>query len=826
MVNPKTMKTKEARKLVCSSSIRFRFPGVFSAVLLCVVQAWLGERGAWAATQIVVWGGSMGQTNIPPGLTNVVAITAGGLQSVALRDNGKAVNWPYDDNRQVPTYLSNVVAVSAGIGDTWAIRADGTVGRFAGVWSRLEGYSNIVAVSAGGNLGFMGGANCLFLGTDSTVRSYGFFPAPLGMTNIIAIAAGGAHSMALQADGTVTVWGRNIEGQTNVPPGLSNVVAISAGGDYCLALKADGTVAAWGRNDSGQINVPSGLTNVVAISAGYYHSLALRRDGTVVAWGWNDYGQTNVPNGLTNVVAIAAGYEHNVALVANPDLQITTTLLPQTVPAGSQVQFSIGASGAQPISYQWRFNGIDLPGETNFMLNLANVQTNQSGAYSVVVSNPTGTLASREAALVVAPVLITSLWPIDPTTWQGATVQYSAQVNSTVPVSYQWQFNGTDLPGATNSVLTLSNLTRSQSGTYAVKASNVFGEVRRQDSLYVGMIACWGSIYASAPRLSDVAGMSASGNSQIFLKLDGNIAPQPWYGTDPRAPTNHHDIVGISAGRTAGLALRKNGRIVAWGGCCVASSGNISLTNPPPSLTNAIAIATGLNHGAALRRDGTVVVWGIPAAPVLPVLSNAVAITASYSHVMALKKDGTVDGWSASAGDPQTNMPPDLTNVIAIAAGESHSLALKRDGTVVSWGNNQSGQTNVPPDLANVVAIAGGATHSLALKADGSVVAWGSQTNVPAELTNIVAIAAADGFSLALIDGGDRPTLAQQKTPSQSLDLSAWTFLRKNYTLECATSISDTNWHPVMSVSGNGSWTTFTDTNATSSQGFYRLRVE
>ena len=69
--------------------------------------------------------------------------------------------------------------------------------------------------------------------------------------------------------------GNNGSGQTTVPAGLSNVVAIAAGDSHSLALKSDGTVVAWGYNGEGQTTVPAGLSNVVAIAAGGYHSLAL-----------------------------------------------------------------------------------------------------------------------------------------------------------------------------------------------------------------------------------------------------------------------------------------------------------------------------------------------------------------------------------------------------------------------------------------------------------------------------------------------------------------------------------------------------------------------
>ena len=108
------------------------------------------------------------------------------------------------------------------------------------------------------------------------------------MSNVVAIAAGNAHSrahsLALKSDGTVIVWGSNLNGATNVPAGLSGVLAIAAA-DHVLAVKSDHTVVGWGVNNTGQINVPAGLSNVIAVGAGRAHSLALKTDGTVVVWG-------------------------------------------------------------------------------------------------------------------------------------------------------------------------------------------------------------------------------------------------------------------------------------------------------------------------------------------------------------------------------------------------------------------------------------------------------------------------------------------------------------------------------------------------------------
>ena len=118
----------------------------------------------------------------------------------------------------------------------------------------------------------------------------------------------------------MVAWGTNTLG-TNVPVGLTNVVAIAAGGTHALAVKMDGSVVAWGSNGSGETSVPTGLSNVMAVAAGRAHSVALKNDGTVVAWGSNGSGQTNVPGTLANVKLIAAGGNHTLAVVFSPLVQ-------------------------------------------------------------------------------------------------------------------------------------------------------------------------------------------------------------------------------------------------------------------------------------------------------------------------------------------------------------------------------------------------------------------------------------------------------------------------------------------------------------------------
>ena len=113
----------------------------------------------------------------------------------------------------------------------------------------------------------------------------------------------------------MAAWGNNDYNQLNVPANATNVVAIAAGDFHALALKQNGTVVAWGTNGSGQTSVPNGLSNVMAVAAGRAHSVALKNDGTVVAWGDNSGGQTNIGAGLMGIKSIAAGGDHTLAAV-------------------------------------------------------------------------------------------------------------------------------------------------------------------------------------------------------------------------------------------------------------------------------------------------------------------------------------------------------------------------------------------------------------------------------------------------------------------------------------------------------------------------------
>ena len=282
------------------------------------------------------------------GLSGMTAIAAGFFHTVALKNDGTVWAWGSNSNGQlgngtttdnhIPVQvpgLSGMTAIAAGNNFTVALKNDGTV------WAWGS--------NSNGQLGDV---------TTTERHSPVQVSVTSGLSNVIAVAAGYNHTVALInfADGgEVWAWGSDSNGQlgnatngpgtdSNIPlqvGGLANVMAIAAGNAFTLALRNDAlssSVWAWGINNIGQlgdgatddVNTPvevNGMkgTGAIGIAAGYDHSVAMMTDGTVWAWGGNGNGQlgngTTIGSltpvqvsGISGVQAIAAGYFDSVAL--------------------------------------------------------------------------------------------------------------------------------------------------------------------------------------------------------------------------------------------------------------------------------------------------------------------------------------------------------------------------------------------------------------------------------------------------------------------------------------------------------------------------------
>lgn len=750
--------------------------GKYSVVLSNAFGTAVSREALLVIGPVLAWGDdSDGQTNLPPGLTNTIAIATRYGHNLALRSDGTVLAWGRNIYGQcnVPLGLSNVLAIDAGDGFSLALKRDGRVVAWGGTnWGQLnmpEGLSNVVAIAAGDWHG-------LALKSDGTVvgwgrNDFGQASVPSGLTNVVALSAGYYHSLALKNDGTVVGWGRNVYGQAASPKGLSNVVAIAAGFEYNLALRSDGTVAGWGYNTGGQATVPAGLSNAVAIAAGGAHSLAVQGNGSVVGWGSNGNGQINIPAALHNVIAVGAGWIHSLALFNQGPPVLMRQPFTQTNYSGTTVTLSSVAIGPDPLAYQWQFNGAPIADATNAVLMLTNIQPVDAGSYSVTVASPLGTIASSNATLAVVvsrPVLTTQ--PVSQTCFLGpnaSNITFTVSVAGSLPLSYQWQFNGTDIPGATASSLTLTNAQLTNRGLYHVVVSNTVGTLTSADALLgVVPVVAWGYNYSGQtnvpPAATNVVAVAGGQLHCLAMRAEGTLIG---WGVNSSGQTNvpaaATNVVAIAAGANHNLALRAGGTVIAWG------DNSYTQTNVPSSATNVVAIAAGGSHNLALKADGTVIAWGNNSFGQINVPSsatNVVALAGGSTHSLALRADGTVIGWGYN-GYGQISIPSATTNVVAIAAGLNHSLALRADGSVLTWGYSSYGLSNIPAGATNVAAIAAGGYHSLALRADGALVSWGdasySMNTVPSGVTNAIAVAAGQYHNLAVLGDGSPRIISQ-----------------------------------------------------------------
>jgi hypothetical protein len=411
---------------------------------------------------------------------------------------------------------------------------------------------------------------------------------------------------------------------------------------------------------------------------------------------------------------------------------------------GGSAAFTAKGDELYSVTYQWQLNGVNIVGATNADLILANVPTNQQGDYRVIISDNYGSITSSVAnfTIVTPPALVSWITPTNVLAIASSNLTFSVVATAPgesngFPISYQWQFDGTNIPGATASNYSFQ---ASESGVYSVAITNAAGNTNvswNVTVLYPGSLWAWGDDaygQSDVPAGTNFAVIATGEFHSVAVNDDGSVVQ--WGYDFGQVPPDLTNAVTAAAGYEHSIAVRSDGTVVAWG------ANTYGETNVPANLFGVKAVAAGWEHNVALLTNGTVVAWGdnyfgqtnVPAD-----LTNVIEISACSFHNLALKSDGTVEGWGYNY-DGITTPPAGLSNVVAIAAGFEHSLALKSDGTVVAWGANDYGQCNVPTGLSNVMAIAAGWYHSAALKNDGTIVVWGDnaagQTNTPNVFTN------------------------------------------------------------------------------------------
>lgn len=757
-----------------------------------------GKVNCWG---INTWGqlgnGTTVSTSTPvavSGLSQVSAIATGAYHTCALGTDGTVQCWGINFEGQLGngtlsdastpvsvSGLTGVSAITAGENHTCALKTDGTVW----CWGQ----------NSSGNLGN---------GAATTVAPFGI-TTPVnvtGLTDVLAIAAGGSHSCAVKADSTVQCWGYNSDGQLgsgrpDLSPhptaaavtGLTGVTQIAMGLRHGCALRIDGTVRCWGSNNAGQLGNGNtavfqsttpldviGLTGASAISAGVAHSCALGAAGTVRCWGQNSEGELGngttdgsatpvAVNALAGVSTLAAGFYHNCAIRTAGSVQC------------------------------WGFNGSGQLGN--------GTSTNAATPVNVLGVGGAGFLN-------VTPQAQTIIFnPLPPRAVTSTPFTLSATASSGLAVSYSestpgvCSVNGSNVTLLTQGICTIE---ANQPGnadygsapavlqSFAVSSGLAAGLTHSCVVKGNGTVRCWGgnsfgqlgngtttgsTTPVAVAGVSAAAAITAGGNHTCVLKTDGTV--QCWgenfYGqlgngtnTDSTIPvpvTGLAGVVAIAAGSAHTCALKGDGTVHCWGANHTGQlgTGNTNQSSTPiavSGLSGVSSIAAGPGaHTCAVTVDGTARCWGnnftgqlgngTTLNSSLPVsvsgLSNVNGIASGGSHTCALRTDATARCWgwnvfgqlgngTTTFQEPLPSSVVALSGIGAVVTGDRHSCALMNSGTIQCWGIGALGNAGIdnsatPVNVTgstSIQSIVAGSFHGCALKTDGTLICWGNNS--------------------------------------------------------------------------------------------------
>ena len=167
-------------------------------------------------------------------------------------------------------------------------------------------------------------------------------------------------------------------------------------------------------------------------------------------------GNIGVTNAGNYTVVVTSSYGSVTSSIATLALAFPPVITNQPASliaaVGSSPSFSVSVAGTAPFDYEWYFAGTNLvQSGTNSTLTLPNVSTNNAGNYMVMVTNNYGSVTSQVAALMLMVPPSVTIQPVSQTNAPGTAVTLSVAVAGVGPFTYQWQFNGTNLP---NNIIT------------------------------------------------------------------------------------------------------------------------------------------------------------------------------------------------------------------------------------------------------------------------------------------------------------------------------------------------------------------------------------
>jgi hypothetical protein len=279
------------------------------------------------------------------------------------------------------------------------------------------------------------------------------------------------------------------------------------------------------------------------------------------------------------------------------------------VTTGQGFSLEVAASGSEPLSYQWRKDGVAIEGATEATYSVGSAQLSDTGPYDCVVSNGAGEVISNVAVVNVTaaaqPPAVTED-PADATVNEGDDVVVSATVTGTGPLSYQWRKDGVDIEGATGASLTLEEIQLSDAGSYTVFVSNAQGSTESgAGTLTVNPVI--------APTITQApAAVTVTEGEAVSLSVSAS-------GTEPFS-----------------YQWRRNGLPVAG-----ATEASLELTDTDPADSGSYDVVVSNYKGSVTSAAATVTVNPIIIAPAITMAPQSVAVTEGQPVELSVGASGT-----------------------------------------------------------------------------------------------------------------------------------------------------------------------------------------
>ena len=255
--------------------------------------------------------------------------------------------------------------------------------------------------------------------------------------------------------------------QTNGNPAA---LSVSASGATDLRLyywwRFYGTNTSSATNVPGQIDSSYTFTSLDLTNVGYYDVVISNKLGAVTS----DVVSLSILPSIVKQPASIEGFDQTL-------VWFQVTVIGET------------ADGDHTLSYQWQFNGLNIPGAatnqigTNFTYTLASVAATNEGNYTVVITNAAGGITSAIVRLSVDPVPY--IVPTNPIVAPGAPATFAVYASGEAAFTYQWQHYGTNLP-AIGLTYEIPEVQQSDAGPYTVVVSGDFSDAYAQAFLTVG----------------------------------------------------------------------------------------------------------------------------------------------------------------------------------------------------------------------------------------------------------------------------------------------------------------------------------------------------